>query len=189
MGCREVSVLPRSAGDQPLNRRDLAKIASICYYDRRRRRVAQLAEQRPPNPQVAGSIPVPACTPMRRRFGALRDREGWQSGCNAVVLKTTGPSTRPRGFESHPPPPSRTIRGGRIVGLVRRFAKPLGEQSPRGFESLPPRHVLPVTSSAIPQTRHPCPLITSLLRSRRFRLIVHPFLKRSTYLPNNFFLP
>ena len=31
------------------------------------------------------------------------------------------------------------IGGGRIVGLVRRFAKPLGEQSPRGFESLPPR--------------------------------------------------
>jgi len=32
-------------------------------------------------------------------------------------------------------------------------------------------------------------LIASLFRSRRFRLIVHPFLKRSTYLPNNFFLP
>ena len=34
-------------------------------------------------------------------------------------------------------------RGGRIVGLVRRFAKPLGKQFPREFESLPPRQSPP----------------------------------------------
>ncbi len=35
-------------------------------------------------------------------------------------------------------------RGGRIVGLVRRFAKPLGKQFPREFESLPPRQFPPI---------------------------------------------
>src|SRR5512145_1054915 len=55
----------------------------------------------------------------------------------AVVLKTT--RRKPRGFESHSLLQERN-RGGRIVGLVRRFAKPLWEQSHRGFESLPPRH-------------------------------------------------
>lgn len=44
---------------------------------------------------------------------------------------------------SNPTAPSRTAMGRSHSGLVRRFAKPLGGQPPRGFESLPPRQVAP----------------------------------------------
>lgn len=61
----------------------------------------------------------------------------------ALVLKTRELTFR--GFESLSLLHSRTsnARGGRIVGLVRRFAKPLGKQFPREFESLPPRQSPP----------------------------------------------
>ena len=57
----------------------------------------------------------------------------------ALVLKTRELTFR--GFESLSLLHSHigSARGGRIVGLVRRFAKPLGKQFPREFESLPPR--------------------------------------------------
>ena len=90
----------------------------------------------------------------------------------ALVLKTRGLTAR--GFESlsllHLPSVSRTW-GGRIVGLVRRFAKPLGEQSPREFESLPPRQLTPcshehgVCVSPAPHTRRP-PCMGAMLATR-----------------------
>lgn len=61
----------------------------------------------------------------------------------ALVLKTRELTFR--GFESLSLLHSHhhDARGGRIVGLVRRFAKPLGKQFPREFESLPPRQLPP----------------------------------------------
>lgn len=61
----------------------------------------------------------------------------------ALVLKTRELTFR--GFESLSLLHSHTgnARGGRIVGLVRRFAKPLRKQFLREFESLPPRQSPP----------------------------------------------
>ncbi len=51
---------------------------------------------------------------------------------------------------SNPTAPSSSVMGRSHSGLVRRFAKPLGGQPPRGFESLPPRQDRPqVTLRAI----------------------------------------
>lgn len=44
---------------------------------------------------------------------------------------------------SNPTAPSSVATGRSHSGLVRRFAKPLGGQPPRGFESLPPRQNRP----------------------------------------------
>ena len=83
----------------------------------------------------------------------------------ALVLKTRGLTAR--GFESlsllHLSSVSRTW-GGRIVGLVRRFAKPLRKQFLREFESLPPRQFPPTGHScrgiAFIVTAHVCGAIT-----------------------------
>ncbi len=87
----------------------VAKGDEMWYYLPVRRRVAQLAEQRPPNPQVAGSIPVPPATRIEIWRGAGVAERG--------RLENVRPFNKVRGFESHPlrqGATAPTVRGGRI---------------------------------------------------------------------------